>query len=247
MTMPELHILDKQDDAVSAAAEFVATLSEECTRGGNRFTIALAGGSTPEPLYNLLASPTYVERVEWDSWNVFWSDERSVPPGDSDSNYRMARNALLDRVPIPSDQVHRIRGENSPQAAAVEYEHAIREVIRVRIPCFDLLLLGMGHDGHTASLFPETNALREKSRLVAANWVPHLDSYRITFTLPLINAARSIAFLVTDESKAEALSRVLQPGDGGPSLPASLVRPASGTVHWFLTRAAARRLEEVSV
>ena len=245
--MLELHILDEQDEALSAAADYVASLSEEHSRVGDRFTVALSGGSSPEPLYSMLASSPYIERIDWARWNVFWSDERCVPPDHGDSNYLMARNALLDRVPIPGDQVHRVRGEISPPAAAAEYEQVIREAFNIPVPAFDLLLLGMGQDGHTASLFPGTHALREQGALIVANWVPHLNSHRITFTLPLINAAKSIAFLVTDESKAEALSRVFRPGRDGPPLPAALVSPASGAVHWFLTRAAARRLEEVSV
>ena len=154
----------------------------------------------------------------------------------------MARESLLDHVPIPGSQVRRMRGEANPQTAADEYEGLLRQTFQEPMPAFDLILLGIGDDGHTASLFPNTDALSEKERLVVANWAPHLQAHRITFTLPLINAARTIAFLVTEESKAQVLRQVLKPYPDEQPLPASLVRPTSGAVHWFLTTAAASQL-----
>ena len=157
----------------------------------------------------------------------------------------MAREALLDMVPLPTDNIHRIRGEATPQDAAAEYEEMLRRVFPGSRPALDLVLLGMGEDGHTASLFPGTAALEEEHRLVVANWVPHLQAHRITFTLPLINAASTVAFLVTDASKAAMVKQVVQPAPDDPALPAGRVRPASGTVHWFLTWAAASQLEKI--
>ena len=237
-----LHILPGPEEATQALAEFVVAIARERVEADGRFAIALSGGSTPRRLYELLASPPCIERVAWGRWHVFWGDERCVEPDHPDSNYLMARESFLDHVPIPGDQVHRIRGETSPQSAAEEYEVLLRQVLQGTTPVLDLILLGIGDDAHTASLFSNTGALRETERLVVANWAPHLQAHRITFTLPLINAAGAIAFLVTDESKAGVLRQVLKPANDQPTLPASLVCPAPGTVHWFLTAAAASQL-----
>ena len=244
-TTHELHILPTPEDIAQAAAEFVAALAGQRVQSQGRFTIALTGGSTPRPLYQVLGSPPYAGRIVWDRWRLFWSDERCVPPDHQESNYRMAKEMLLDMVPLPADNIHRIRGEVSPQDAAAEYEEALRRMSPQSRPALDLVLLGMGEDGHTASLFPGTHALEEEHRLVVANWVPHLQAHRITFTLPLINAAGAVAFLVNDVSKAAMLKQVVQPDPGDLALPAGRVRPASGTVHWFLTRTAASQLEKI--
>ncbi len=240
--MAELHVLPTTEEAAQAKAQFVAALAKECSTRHGRFTIALSGGSTPRRLYEVLASPTYSKEIAWDEWQVFWSDERCVPGDDADSNYRMARETLLDHVPIPENQVHRIKGEAAPHQAAKEYESIIERVLKSASPSFDLILLGIGDDGHTASLFPGTPALGEQDRLVVDNWVPHLQVHRITFTLPLINAAKVVAFLDTDENKAGVLRQVLDATPGEDMPPAGLVRPSKGVVHWFLTKAAAERL-----
>ncbi len=245
--MAELHVLHTTEEAAQANATFVAALAEECLRTQDRFTIALSGGSTPRRLYQVLASPPYAEGMAWDRWHIFWGDERGVPPDHVDSNYGMAREALLDHVPIPSYQVYRMRGEVEPEEAAQEYETAVLDVFQTPVPSFDLILLGIGDDGHTASLFPGTQVLQEKHRLVVSNWAPSLPAHRITFTLPLINAARVVAFLDTDESKAEVLRRVLEPAPREDVLPAAMVRPTDGTVHWFLTKEAARLLKRTSL
>ena len=242
--LPELHVLPTPEDAAQALAEFVTALATERMEAEERFTVALSGGSSPRRLYELLAlpaleGPPYIWRNDWRRWHVFWGDERCVPPDHPDSNYRMARESLLSRVPIPESQVHRMRGEALPENAAEEYEALLRQTFQGPTPSLDLILLGIGEDGHTASLFGNTNALSEKERLVVANRAPHLQANRITFTLPLINAARAVAFLVTEESKAQVLRQVLRPD---PDKPASLVRPARGSVHWFLTTAAAGQL-----
>ena len=240
--MPELHVMSTAEEAGQAAAGFLATLAERRIAAEGRFTIALSGGSTPRRLYQILASPPYAGRTEWERWHIFWGDERCVPPDHEDSNYRMAREALLDHVGVPSDHVHRMRGEAAPEEAAEEYVAVLREVFQVPEPHIDLILLGMGDDGHTASLFPGTGALEESSKLVAGNWVPELRAHRITFTLPLINAARTVVFLDTDAAKAEVLRRVLEPRPGEALLPAAMVSPSNGAVHWFVTKDAARLL-----
>lgn len=243
--MPDLHILPTPEEMAREAAKLVVNLAAERVQAQGRFTIALAGGSTPRLLYRTLASSPFAEDAPWDCWHLFWGDERCVPPDHPDSNYRMAREALLDSVPIPEDQVHRIRGELPPATAAEQYESLLRRQFDKDLPAFDLVLLGVGEDGHTASLFPGTDALENEQQLVTANWVPHLQVHRVTFTLLLINAAATVVFLATDGSKSEAIGRILNPSPGSSPLPAGRVRPASGVAHWFLTTAAASQLTGV--
>ena len=245
--MTELHVLSTTEETAQAKAQFVAALAKECVDARGQFTIALSGGTTPRRLYEVLASPPYFKEMAWDRWQVFWNDERCVPPVHQDSNYRMAREALLDHVAIPNTNVHRMRGEDDPLEAARAYEADVREVLQSPAPSFDLILLGIGDDGHTASLFPGTPVLGEQDRLVVGNWVPDLQVHRITFTLPLINAAKVVAFLDTAETKAGLLRQVLEPAPGEDMPPAGLVRPSPGVVHWFLNTAAAGRLRSTQV
>ena len=242
MTAPNLHVLPSADEAAQAAADWMAALAAEQAQSHGCFTIALSGGSTPRRLLQLLAAPPHAARVAWDRWHVFWSDERCVPPDHQDSNYRMAREALLDHVAIPEDLVHRMRGEAEPKEAARAYESEVRRALQASRGSFDLVMLGLGEDGHVASLFPGTKALTERRRLVTANWAPLLQAHRLTFTLPLINAARNVMLLVTDDAKAEVVRLVLEE-DADPPLPAALVRPQGGQVHWFLTQGAAAMLK----
>ena len=242
--MADLHILPTPEDVAQEAAVFVTDLAGKGVKKRGRFTIALSGGSTPQRLYQLLASPSYARSISWSRWHVFWGDERCVPPDHQDSNYHMARETLLDHVPVPAGNIHRIRGETTPENAADEYERELRHVFASPDPVFDLVLLGIGEDGHTASLFAGTDALQQKTRLVVANWVPHLRAHRTTFTLPLINAARGVAFLVTEGSKAEVVRQALQPVPGDSPIPAALVHPVAEMVHWFLTRDASAFLKQ---
>jgi 6-phosphogluconolactonase len=243
MANPEVRILPTTEGMVQAAAAFIVDLAAERMRQGLPFVIALSGGGTPRRLYETLASPPHASRLSWFQWEVFWGDERMVPPDHSDSNYRMARISFLDHVTIPSAHLHRMRGEIAPKEAADEYQDELRRVLGTPIPAFDLVLLGMGTDGHTASLFPATEALDQEERLVAANWVPMLNAHRLTLTLPIINAARHILFLVSGRDKAEALRAVLEPNASGETMsPAARVRPASGTLHWYLDPDAASLL-----
>ena len=207
--------------------------------------IALAGGSTPKGLYALLAEDARRrEQVPWEALDIFWGDERHVPGDHPDSNYRMAYEAMLSRVPIPSARIHRVpTGEGDAAAVAAAYEAEIRRVFAAPtgVPRFDLILLGLGSDGHTASLFPGTAALAERQRLVVANHVEKLGADRITFTLPLIDAARVVVFVVAGRDKAHAVRGVLQPEPAGTPLPAALVRPESGSLLWLMDAAAAAR------
>jgi 6-phosphogluconolactonase len=218
--------------AEAAARAFVDRAAESIAERG-RFAVALAGGSTPKATYGVLARD-HAEDVDWPNVHVFFGDERTVPPDHEDSNYRMAREALLDRVPVGS--VHRMRGELPPDEAAASYETYLKQFFGGEA-VLDLVMLGIGGDGHTASLFPGTPALEVTDRLVVANPVPKLDTTRLTLTAPVLSAARAVNFLVAGEGKAEALREILE-GDADPHrYPAKLVRPPGGPT-WFVDRAA---------
>ncbi len=241
----EIRILTTPQELFASAAEEVVRLANDAVSSRGRFTVALSGGSTPKSLFNLLATNAK-STLPWDRMFFFWSDERHVPPTDPDSNYRMASEAMLGKVPVPPANVFGMEGENPDAAAAAEaYEKTLRKFFQVQageVPKFDLILLGMGPDGHTASLFPGTAGLQEKSRLVIANWVEKLKTHRLSFTLPLINAARNVAFLVSGTDKSSALKAVLEGNDSGEQYPAKLVQPKEGKLVWFLDRAAASGL-----
>jgi 6-phosphogluconolactonase len=245
----EIRRLMTPQELFEAAAEEVARTANRAAAERGRFTLALAGGSTPKSLYTLLATNARTS-LPWERTFFFWSDERHVPPTDPDSNYRMAQEAMLSKVPVPASNVLRVPAEMPDAAAAAEaYEQTLRRFFALQseqVPRFDLVLLGMGPDGHTASLFPETAALREKSRLVVANWVEKLKTSRITFTLPLLNAANSVAFLVSGTDKAPALKAVLESDNPGEQYPARLVRPTDGKLLWFVDRAAASELSNTT-
>ena len=240
--MPKVHVSATADESARQAAELVAALSERAVRDRGRFAVALSGGSTPRRLHAVLTSEEYRQRISWPHWRIFWGDERAVRPDHDESNYRMARETLLDHVALSQAHVHRIPTEFDPARAAGEYEQTIRQALHEDLPVFDLILLGMGDDGHTASLFPGSEALQEDKRLVTADWVAHLDAHRITFTLPLINRAAAVAFLVEGEHKAKMVRRVLNAESEEEPLPSSLVQPTDGELHWFLDSAAATHL-----
>jgi len=232
---------------VAAADRFVDAATQAArARGG--FRVALAGGSTPEGLYRRLGAEPYRRQVDWTAMQVFWGDERCVPPDDAASNYRMAREALLDRVPIPAANIHRIRGEAEPASAARAYETTLRE--RFGTPAgpprpgsgFDLVLLGLGPDGHTASLFPGSAALRERERWVLALQGPVAPPWRVTLTPAVIRTAREVMFLVTGSEKAPALQRAIEGQGGAADQPARVVLPPDGVVRWLVDSAAAARL-----
>lgn len=231
---------DPQELAGAAAEDFVHRANESVESRG-RFTVALAGGSTPRATYELLASD-YADALDWGRVHVFFGDERTVPPDQADSNYRMAREALLSHVSVGG--VHRMHGELPPEEAAAAYEEELRRFFgAVGFPTLDLIMLGTGEDGHTASLFPGTPALDERERWTVANPVEKLGTTRITLTAPVINAARAVNFLVAGEGKAEAVKEILE-GDGSPRrYPAKLIRP-DGDLTWMLDRAAAGLLEK---
>jgi 6-phosphogluconolactonase len=230
------------------AAQAVAGAAEEAVRLRGRFTLALSGGSTPRRLYARLASPPFRSRIDWARVHVFWGDERCVPPDHPDSNYRLAYESLLSKVPIPPERIYRMRGEDpDPERAAEDYARELRRAFSLKpgeLPRFDLILLGLGADGHTASLLPGSPALDETTRLAVAAYAGPLRVSRLTLTLPVLNAAARVIFLVSGAEKAEALSAVLK-GGASPNRPASLIRPARGTL-WLVDRAAAASLCDIS-
>ena len=241
----DLRRLTTPQDLFQAAAEELLRIATDAVAKRGRFTIALSGGSTPKNLYTLIAANASAT-LPWVQMFFFWGDERHVPPEDADSNYRMAKEALLSKVPIAPGNVFPVPAEMQDAAAAADaYEQTVRKFFGLapgEFPRFDLILLGMGPDGHTASLFPETAALQEKSRLVVANWVEKLKASRITFTLPVLNAARCVAFLVSGEDKAAVLHEVLEGSAPPEKYPSKLVKPTNGKLIWFVDRAAASQL-----
>ena len=230
------------------AAQYFVELVSEAVAGHGRARIAISGGSTPKATFQLLAdrNQPWRSRMPWDRLDLFWVDERCVPPDHPDSNYRMTREALLDHVPLRPEQIHRIEGELEPDVAAARYESLLRDTFRLEgaeSPRFDLIALGMGPDGHTASLFPGTAALREMSRLVTSNFVPQQkDSWRITLTWPVINQARSAFFLIGGADKAELVHQVFTGPHDPERLPSQLIWPSSGILTLILDRAAAALL-----
>jgi 6-phosphogluconolactonase len=241
----EVRRLTTPQDLFQAAAEEVIRAATEAVAQRGRFAIALSGGSTPKNLYTLIAANASAN-LPWDRMFFFWGDERHVPPDDPDSNYRMAKETLLSKVAIPPANIFRVPAENPDAAAAASaYEQTLRKFFTLtpgEFPRFDLILLGMGPDGHTASLFPDTAALHEKSRLVVANWVEKVNGSRITLTLPVLNAARCVAFLVSGTDKAAVLHEVLEGNAPAERYPSKLVRPDAGKLIWFVDRAAASGL-----
>ena len=238
-----VHVYSSSEELSRAAAREFAARAEEAIEERGRFAVVLAGGSTPETLYGILARD-YMDQIDWSRVYVFFGDERSVPPHHEDSNHKMASEVLLDHVPVAN--VHRIRGELPPEAAAEAYEEELRTYFRTEdVPRFDLILLGIGADGHTASLFPETSAIEVHDRWVVANPVPRLGTTRITLTVPVINAALAVYFLVEGEDKAEALREVLEGDDDPRAYPAKLVQPPGGP-EWLIDQSAASLLSELS-
>ena len=238
----DIHVYPTTQALLDAAAHHVLDHARQGIAARDAFTIALAGGSTPKGLFAMLAAPPFRNQLDWTRIRFFWGDERHVPPDHADSNYRMAHEALLRHLPISAAQVHRVPSElPDAQAAADQYEAALREQFEVSeqdVPRFDLILLGMGPDGHTASLFPGTQAVHETSRLVAAPWVEKLQASRITFTPVLLNHARHVMFLICGRAKAETLHAVLEGPFQPDALPAQVIGPRAGTLTWFVDQEA---------
>jgi len=242
---PQIKILGNANELARTAAIELARVATEAVKARSLFTLALSGGSTPEALYSLLASEEpWRSELPWHQMHFFWGDERHVPPDHPDSNYGMVEAALFSRVAIPPANLHRIRGEESdPQTAAEEYEQALKEFfhpLENQLPRFDLVLLGLGDDGHTASLFPGSAALGANERWVAANWIEKFKAWRLTLTLPVLNHAAHIMFLVSGQKKADILRAVLEEPRG--VYPAQLIQPTNGELLWMIDSDAAAAL-----
>ena len=224
-------IFENSEELARAAAEYFVAQNPE--------TVALSGGSTPKLMYQVLADE-FRDSVSWSNIHFFWSDERHVPPDHPDSNYRLAHEALLSQVPVSPNNVHRIPSENADAAAAAgEYEQTIIQVTQQTLPRLDVIFLGLGTDGHTASIFPGSEVLHETRRLVAAPYVEKLKTYRLTMTLPLLNNGAAIVFLVSGADKAQIVKEVLE---GENKYPAQAVKPAQGELIWMLDKEAAGSL-----
>jgi 6-phosphogluconolactonase len=238
---PEIRVLETSQDLFDAAAKEFAAQASEAVGARRRFTVALSGGSTPKRLYSLLAT---LPSIPWDKVCFFWGDERHVPPDHADSNYRMANEALLSKVNVRPENVFRIRAEEKDaDKAALQYEQTLQQFFHLppgEFPRFDLILLGLGPDGHCASLFPDTAALNEYKRLVVANWVATFNTQRITFTFPVLNQAAGVIFLASGPDKAPILHQVLE--NSGANLPSQHVRPTNGQLLWLVDSAAASDL-----
>lgn len=240
---PDVKVLpDAKEISRAAADEFVRLVHRSIETKGE-FDVALAGGSTPRATYEILAKDS--AKLPWEKIHIFFGDERSVSPEHADSNYGMARDALLSRVAIPANNVHRMKGEVDAPAAAEQYEGDLRRHFRLGngdLPAFDLIMLGMGDDGHTASLFPGSAGLTESSRLVIANWVEKFKQYRLTLTFPVLNNAAQIMFLVGGAAKAKVIGEIFGKNPPSDRYPVQKVQPVAGRTLWLLDRAAAQSL-----
>ena len=239
----DIRIFDDPQKLFRGAADEFASQATAAVRSRGRFTVALSGGSTPRNLYSLLAQN---RSLPWDKIYFFFGDERHVPPDSPESNYRMARESLLSKISTPEANVFRVPAENpDAREAAKNYEHTLKQFFNTpanEFPRFDLVLLGMGPDGHTASLFPGTSALQEKSLWVVSNWVDKFKTDRITLTLPVLNNAAVVIFLVSGQDKAQPLKEVLEGKESGGLYPSKLIQPLDGELIWMVDRAAGAQL-----
>jgi 6-phosphogluconolactonase len=229
------------------AAQYFVEQAERAAAASGRASIAISGGSTPKATFALLADPAepWRARMPWSQLDLWWVDERCVPPDDPDSNYRMTREAMLDHVPLKPEQIHRMEGELEPEATAARYESELRNSFRLEgaeLPRFDVVQLGMGPDGHTASLFPHTQALFELDRLAVANHVENKDAWRVTMTWPVINRGSQVFFLIGGADKAQILKEVFTGPRDPDRLPSQLIKPTGGILTLLLDRAAASLL-----
>ncbi|HLW54457.1 MAG TPA: 6-phosphogluconolactonase [Candidatus Angelobacter sp.] len=239
----ELKVAPDAAALMTAAMQEFVQCAEKAIAANRAFSVALSGGNTPRSVFSLLAEK-YKDSLPWTMIHIFFGDERHVPPDDPESNYRMARESLLSKVPIPEQNVHRVHAELPAQQAASEYEQQLRSYFHFANndrPRFDLIMLGVGEEGHTASLFPDSTALHEQARLVVANWVEKFHTWRITFTFPVLNQAAEVLFLASGAGKAEILKNIFDVHIKN-AYPAQLVRPTDGRLLWLIDQAAAALL-----
>ncbi len=251
--MPTITVYSDLESWVAGVADYITDLAIKSIAEHGRFTFAFSGGSTPLPVYERLASAGYIDRIDWSRVELFFGDERCVPPDDPQSNYHMAQAAFGEHLPLPAANIHRMHGEDPPEQAAAEYAEELEltfggDAKKGGAPSngFDLALLGMGDNGHTASLFPGLAAVTEKERWVMAQYVEVVGMWRVTLTPVVLNAARNVAFLVQGADKAEMLSKVLEGPYQPVVLPSQIIKPANGDLRWLVDAAAAARLRRTS-
>jgi len=251
--MSTITVYSDPESWVAGVADYITALATRAIAERGRFTFAFSGGNTPRPVYERVASVGYIDRIDWSRVQVFFGDERCVPPEDPQSNYHMARTALGEQAPIPPANIHRIHGEDPPEQAATEYTQELERVFggdaqKGGPPSdgFDLVLLGMGDNGHTASLFPGMAAVTESVRWVMAQYIEVVGMWRVTLTPVMLNAAHHVAFLVAGADKAEMLSKVLEGPYQPVVLPAQIIKPAHGELHWLVDAAAAAQLRRIA-
>jgi 6-phosphogluconolactonase len=240
VTNRQIIICRDTDELSRQAAEQFVALARQAIVAHGRFRVALSGGSTPKALYSTLATAEFNSQLEWRQIHLFWGDERCVAPDHAESNFRMVKESLLSKIVIPAENVHRMIGEFEPAAAAAAYETELRQFFLLsaeQLPRFDLILLGLGEDGHTASLFPHSSALNETERWVATTYVEKLDAHRLTLTFPVINNAAQITFLIAGQSKAAIVKAIRNASVG--DYPATRIEPVKGHLCWFITQDAA--------
>ncbi len=250
---PRIIVKEDYESLSQTAAENFSFLAQKIIREKGVFCCALSGGSTPKRVYEILGAPPYQTELPWGKVHFFFSDERSVPPDHPESNFKMIDDCFFSKIELPDQNIHRMKGELDPEKAEMEYAQEIKDVLKLNqafqekssFPRFDLILLGIGSDGHTASLFPGTAALKEKEKWVTAYYVEKLKMYRISLTFPVINAAAAVAFLVSGSEKAEIVSRVISRASGDELFPADQVQPESGELIWYLDSDAARLVSRV--
>jgi 6-phosphogluconolactonase len=241
-----LKVFEDRDALARAAAELFAKQAQKAVDEHGRFTVLLAGGETPRLTYEQLSQEPYRNTVPWKDIHFFWGDERCVPPDDLRSNALLAYKSLLDNVPVPLDHIHPIRCDRSPQHAADEYGVDLAEFFKDEPPRFDLVFLGLGDDGHTLSLLPDSKSLEEKLRWTAVTRRPEEKFSRVTLTAPIINQAKLVIFLVTGSSKAQVLQMILDGANDTPIYPAQLIQPESGDVRWYVDAEAGSLVGEKS-
>lgn len=238
----ELHI-EKDTKALSASlAEWINNYIQQVLAKQDRFTFVLSGGSTPKALYALLAESPYKESIPWEKLHFFWGDERAVPFEDSRNNAKMCYDELLDRVPVKAENIHVMRTDITPEESAAEYEKIVKTYFEGSETTFDFVLLGMGDDGHTLSLFPGTEVIHEQNSLATSFFLQAQDMYRITLTAPVVNDAACVAFLAAGAGKAEVLKQVLKGEKNVDLYPSQIIQPVKGQLHWFVDEAAAALL-----
>ena len=237
-----IHIEKMPEAAAKFTAERVVQILSGTLEKHESASLVLSGGETPRRVYQLLGSDSFRRLVAWDRVQFFFGDERMVSPDHPDSNYGMARRELFDHLSIPAKNIHRIKGEFAPEKAALEYADELHSIYQKTIPRFDCIMLGIGEDGHTASLFPGTDALNEKRRSTAALFVPRLKTWRVSLTFPVINNARQVLFLAEGGKKASIVQKVIESSAPTPDIPATMVRPLDGALHWILDVEAASQI-----